>query len=572
MAQRVESAYFENLDTILKGKGIVLNRNELDAVAAQLIARRSAGTSGSQQYLIPTPPPALRTQGESANKSFFATKNAPSPLLKRQARENDAENFGGKQLVPNLSIQTEGEAARYLPHPQRHANAPRETFREEHGDFLTNDALEDVDTVFRGVRINLAPGNLEAGLTKRHILDDKRSTYNKSHGDFLTEDFDKRDDGDINEDTIFYGVQHHAPHKTPGRGKDDDFLRWGQPKVQNKAVSPRVEYDYVPPFGTTNAEDKQDFLRGATGDQKLTLTVEIPEPNQSMPTSPGATLTNIGTEKFPDSPRSPRVPWESHRRHVKSPVESTPIYLREEQEYRDGATHERNAWSTSKKHLHVAADGRKIIEIAMPKEESKTHFASSTIRAPWLTKKKTFDNRNALTERIENSDKRIIYGDEPHTLVHTTTHVDHIGRLSFHEVKNKTSGIKRQLGRPAHSSNLVITDQSDPNEGDYFKTTLLQTKNGAQTGGSWWSRPDYCDNIGAAPSQWESTYMHIAKGSSIASPKNAKYGHLANLPVSTVTLSEELYTSPRVANSKNRTEYHKAKNWFNTIRRSHLDA
>ena len=508
--QPVEGAqadnYRQRIAATLKNRGIELNEKELDAVAV-LMKDKESGPRPQSGIVSPSTNSPVRPG--PASSAFFANRTGPSPLQKRTRPSKSAPS----------TIKSVG-------------------YNRKKDDFI-----------FSG------PGTAERLELSENIRKEMEATL----------------------------VEREA----------HDFVLWGQPKDQNRMVSPRVDYSYKPPYGVSPRsviknspvkEEDEEILVATThrgwqwkkltdviektkqhGDMKYVQSGEekealealarnkthdweklriVTDENGLSPSlhSPGSVAV-FGSKKS-NSPGSSRSQWTTKRRvnyrNGKKPY--VPIYLVEESEFRDGATHERNSWATTKKQFGQS-EAAEIVNIAAPKAESVYHYGSLQNRAPWITRKKQFS---------KNGQEELVVDSIPDNVRAPT---------------NEEHSMKKQLGRASHQSTFRITDEVE----DGFSQLQSHQKraNNSLVGGTWWTSSDYCDNVGAFPDQWKTTYAQTTESGRTLSPKNAAYAHNfpGIRPLSTLQLSHEV-ESPRLANKRNRKEYHQAKEWFNTIRKS----
>lgn len=364
----------------------------------------------------------------------------------------------------------------------------------------------------------------------------------------------------------------------------------------------KVKYDYVPPFGTDikilevmsknasrklhNAISKVDTIKKFGGGSQLMVAVNNRKNNKVAHGAAGTydilpknESFYVGQEesKFVNGTTRARSPWNSSRKHIEKPRhagvnpktgEFVPIYSVKETSFTDGATHQRTPWSTTKKHFtfdnynipankNGSTDTSIICSIALPKKQSDVYCASSMAKAPWATQKKIFnDNATVLADRNTPYDPNGAYNKIVMDPVLSQTEALY---------GSEKASMKKQYDRKHHVELRVL---NPPHENPSSKRKVISPRI-SPSEGKWWTQNTYADNIGAKPNQWKTTYERNSQGHSELSPRRAAHFQqfqVAKYP-STYELSEELHSSPRIQNAKNRKEYHKAKDWFNSIRK-----
>ena len=369
----------------------------------------------------------------------------------------------------------------------------------------------------------------------------------------------------------------------------------------------KVKYDYIPPFGTDikilevmskNASRKLHNALGKVGTIKKlgggAQFMNLINNSKNDKVAHGASGTYdilpktqyvdtffAGHEesKFTNGTTRQRSPWNSSRKHVDAirhaagvdpkTGEFVPIYNVKETTFTDGATHQRTPWSTTKKHFtfdnipvnkdgsNTSSDTSIICSIALPKKQSDVYCASSMAKAPWATQKKIFNDKATVAP-----DKNIPY--DPNAAYNKIVRVPVLSPTEALYGPDKSS-MKKQYDRKQHVDLRIL---NPPHESPNSKRKVISPRI-SPSEGKWWTQNTYSDNIGAKPNQWKTTYERNSQGHCELSPRRAahfRHFQVAKYP-STYELSEELHSSPRIQNAKNRKEYHKAKDWFNSIRK-----
>ena len=239
----------EEINNILRGKGVVLNESELAAVLSKLresdnnkptkekkirslninTLESSSGDTYSmayenqyqqQQLMMPQPPPSIKpvdVHNSPASQKYFGNKNEPSPL-KRRLYDPNVTEFDKKDLKPEptsnhhrsrtvghnaaLVIQKNPRSNIGVEKTKRSTNYEKQiaalkapTTAAENHKFGKKTALEHSATVVqRHVR----------GMLARRFMKSQRGKTNTTNRLF-------------NESLV----------------KEKDFLKWGQPKDQN---------------------------------------------------------------------------------------------------------------------------------------------------------------------------------------------------------------------------------------------------------------------------------------------------------------------------------------------------
>ncbi len=301
--------------------------------------------------------------------------------------------------------------------------------------------------------------------------------------------------------------------------------------------------------------------------------------------------------KFLNGTTHQRSLWNSSRKHIGDEARSNsgvdpntgefrPIYKAEEHQYLDSASSKRTPWSTTKRHFtfdeknlpyerNGSMDGKSIIcAISQPSEQSDTFYASSKLKAPWSTKRKMVNENNvAQSDHVDFArGTGGTYGGNNGTFIPYDPNAAYYKKV-IQPVLSPTEAlygpakesIKRQYTRRFHDTSQVL----NPKEESQTSKKKPISPRLSPTEGRWWTENTYADNIGAKPNQWKTTYERNSEGHNQLSPRRA--AHFAHLKVakhpSTYDLSEQIHNSPRVQNARNRKEYHKAKDWFNSIRK-----
>ena len=361
----------------------------------------------------------------------------------------------------------------------------------------------------------------------------------------------------------------------------------------------KVEYDYLPPFGTDLKALKlpSDKFKETT----LNAFQGLDGSPQPTPASGESTATPTVTDAVGDaqikssflnnSAKEELSKGMSRRRLGSREIggineqtgEFIPIYSVGEQQYVDGSTHQRTPWSTTKKHFTfegtMSGKGPKnrdsnksiICSIAQPTEQSETYCASSTSKAPWSSHKRMYTTNNPDHVDLANGTGGP-YGGGNGTDIPFDPNAAYYKRV-IRPVLSPTESLygpsketmKKQFDRRHHDTSQVM---DPPVESPQSKRKVVSPRF-SPTEGKWWTQNTYTDNVGAKPEQWKTTYELNSAGHEQLSPRRAKHFEHFRVPKhqSTYELSHEIHNSPRVQNARNRKEYHKAKDWFNSIRK-----